>query len=104
VIAEDADVVDDKKLKYTFVDAEPKDALELFTIEDDVDTNSGRITVGKSLIDKWGVYRLTVMVSIGFEREAYANLCAFILSFQLVFGRFRFESWTGHQKTDKGVP
>jgi hypothetical protein len=63
IIAEDADVVDVKQLRYSFVDAEPKKALELFAIQDDVDTNRGIITVGGDLTDGWGLYRLTVMVS-----------------------------------------
>lgn len=62
VVAQDADVIDDKKLRYTIVHAEPEEGIELFTIEDDVDTNRGIITVGKDLTDQWGVYRLTVMV------------------------------------------
>ncbi|PNF25389.1 hypothetical protein B7P43_G09776 [Cryptotermes secundus] len=62
VRAEDADVTDDKKLRYTFIVAEPEEGLELFAIKDDVDTNRGVITVAKDLTDKWGEYRLTVMV------------------------------------------
>jgi hypothetical protein len=69
VRAEDADVTDDKKLRYTFVDAEPEDAIQLFAIKDDVDTNRGMITVAKDLTDMWGEYRLTVMVSGCFKRK-----------------------------------
>jgi hypothetical protein len=69
VRAEDADVTDAKKLRYSLVDAEPKEGMELFTIKDDVDTNRGLITVGKDLTDKWGEYRLTVMVSGSFKRK-----------------------------------
>jgi hypothetical protein len=75
VVATDADVTDDKKLRYTFVHAEPENGIELFTIEDDVDTNRGIITVGKALTDNWAVYRLTVMVSGGFKRKD-KSICA----------------------------
>jgi hypothetical protein len=75
VIAEDGDEIDNKKLRYTFVDAEPEEALEVFTIQDDVDTNRGIVTVGKDLTDKWGVYRLTVLVSGDFRRKAEDSLC-----------------------------
>jgi hypothetical protein len=69
VTAEDADATDNKKLRYTLVHAEPEAGIELFTIEDDVDANRGTITVGGDLTDKWGVYRLTVMVSDDSKRK-----------------------------------
>jgi hypothetical protein len=69
VRAQDADVTDDKKLRYTFVDAEPEEGIKLFTITDEVDTNRGIITVAEDLTDKWGVYRLNVMVSGYFKRK-----------------------------------
>jgi hypothetical protein len=71
IIAEDADMVDVRQLRYSLVDAEPHEALELFAIQDDVDTNRGIVTVGGDLTDRWGLYRLTVMVS-----EDRASLCA----------------------------
>jgi hypothetical protein len=75
VTAEDKDSGENKRLSYSFIDAEPEEGRELFTIQDDVDANRGTITVGKDLTDKWGTYRLTVMVSGGFKRKAYFNSC-----------------------------
>ncbi|XP_021930459.1 protocadherin Fat 4-like isoform X2 [Zootermopsis nevadensis] len=62
VTADDADSGENAKLTYTLTDVEPPKGWDLFTIQDDVATNTGTITVKKDLLNEWGSYLLTVMV------------------------------------------
>jgi hypothetical protein len=62
-------------LDFTFVDPTPAEVRELFDIIK-VDAQRASITVKKDLLDTWGEYTLTVMVSADLKRKFLDETCA----------------------------
>jgi hypothetical protein len=55
-------------LTFSFVDSNPKEGQELFSIIK-VDRLRAAVKVKNDLLDKWGEYKLTMMVSADFGRN-----------------------------------